>query len=78
MLALVLASSALAPPSHSSDSGVLLASLLHVSEPRRTALLVLDAHDMRQLARAEVTTDATIAKDFHGLFAASGAAVHGY
>ena len=60
------------------DAGVLLASLLHVSDRRRTALLVLDAATMRELARAEVSTEANIAKDFHGVFAAAGEAVHGF
>jgi len=60
------------------DDGVLLASLLHVDDPCRVALVVLDAANMQELARADVTTDATVAKDFHGLFAASGDSVHGY
>ena len=60
------------------DAGVLLASLLHVSDRRRTALLVLEAATMQELARAEVSTEADIAKDFHGVFAASGEAVHGF
>ena len=62
--------------SDAEDAGVLLASLLHVADPRRTALLVLDAQSMTELARADVTADAAIAKDFHGLFAAAGDGVH--
>ncbi|XP_043197396.1 carotenoid isomerooxygenase-like isoform X1 [Amphibalanus amphitrite] len=64
------------PGATSEDSGLILASLLHVTEPRRTALVVLNAETMEELARAEVETDAVIAKDFHGLFAAVSEAVH--
>ncbi|XP_037074657.1 retinal Mueller cells isomerohydrolase-like isoform X2 [Pollicipes pollicipes] len=67
-----------APGADAEDAGLLLASLLHVEDPRRASLLVLDATNMGELARAEVRTDATLAKDFHGLFAASGATVHAY
>ncbi|XP_037074586.1 retinal Mueller cells isomerohydrolase-like [Pollicipes pollicipes] len=67
-----------APGADAEDAGLLLASLLHVEDQRRASLLVLDATNMGELARAEVRTDATLAKDFHGLFAASGAAVHAY
>ncbi|XP_033644026.1 beta,beta-carotene 9',10'-oxygenase-like [Asterias rubens] len=55
-----------APDSTDEDDGVVLSSVVSVREDRPSFLLVLDARDFTEIARAEV--DAEVAYGLHGLF----------
>lgn len=54
------------PDGTSEDDGVLLSVILSTEEDRRPYLLVLDARDMHEVARA--TIDVYLCRDMHGTF----------
>ncbi|XP_042872325.1 carotenoid isomerooxygenase-like [Penaeus japonicus] len=60
------------------DDGVVLTLLLHKTNPRTVALLVLDAKDFNQIAKVEFETQGTVTPTFHGQFVSSFDQVHGY
>ncbi len=58
------------PGATAEDDGVLVSALIR-GEPksaRSTALLVLDARDLRELARAEFVCEGPVPKPLHGYF----------
>lgn len=54
------------PDSKDEDDGILLASLLHDDVESKVTLLVLNAKDMRELARVEFNTNSAVTNSFHG------------
>lgn len=48
--------------------GVILSAILNESDENRGFLLVLDAKNFIELARAEFQTPSAIPTDFHGMF----------
>ncbi|XP_042872326.1 beta,beta-carotene 15,15'-dioxygenase-like [Penaeus japonicus] len=60
------------------DDGVVLTLLLHKTNPRTVALLVLDAKDFNQIAKVEFETQGTVTPTFHGQFVSSFDQIHGY
>ncbi len=60
------------------DDGVILVALLHVDEPQKTTLLILDAKDLKELAQVEFKTEGAVPTTFHGQWAQTGEKVHTY
>lgn len=50
------------------DDGVLLGTVLHSDDKKKVTLLVLNAADMTELARATFTTASDVPRSLHGCF----------
>lgn len=66
------------PDATREDDGVLLSILLHKTNLRQLALVVLDAATLTETARADFTSEGTVSGTFHGQFIAADAACHAY
>merc|ERR1711915_38885 len=60
------------------DNGVLITILLHRTETEKCALLVLDARNMKELARVNFTAEGTVSATFHGQFVDRNEKTHLY
>ena len=60
------------------DDGVVLAALLYEDDQYKTSLLVLDAKDMKELARVDFKAHGPVTATFHGLYAGDNDKVHFY
>ncbi|KAK7073959.1 Beta,beta-carotene 9',10'-oxygenase [Halocaridina rubra] len=60
------------------DSGVLLTLLLHRQEEEHHVLLILDAHDLKEIARSHFSILGAATPTFHGQFISFNDEVHGY
>ena len=49
-------------------SGVLLAPILSLTDEVQSALLILNAKDMTEIARAEIPANVKVPFTFHGFF----------
>lgn len=67
-----------APGATEEDDGVVLSTLLKINDLRYVALLVLDAKNMKQLARVKFTADGAVTYPFHGQFVDPRQEVHAY
>ncbi|XP_050733684.1 beta,beta-carotene 15,15'-dioxygenase-like isoform X1 [Eriocheir sinensis] len=67
-----------APGATEEDDGVVLSTLLKINDLRYVALLVLDARNMKQLARVEFTAEGDVTFPFHGQFVDPRQDVHAY
>ncbi|XP_071512555.1 carotenoid isomerooxygenase-like [Panulirus ornatus] len=56
------------PGGSAEDDGVILATFLHSNDKRKTTLLVLNAADMSEMARAVFTTPSEVPRSLHGHF----------
>ncbi|XP_050736587.1 carotenoid isomerooxygenase-like [Eriocheir sinensis] len=56
------------PGATAEDDGVLLGTVLHSGDKRKVTLLVLNAADMTELARATFTTASDVPRSLHGCF----------
>lgn len=56
------------PNSTVEDDGVILFSVLYDDNDQKVSLIVLDAQNFNELARADFLTESTITPDFHGMF----------
>ncbi|XP_067124559.1 carotenoid-cleaving dioxygenase, mitochondrial-like [Centruroides vittatus] len=56
------------PNSIVEDEGVILFSVLYDDNEEKVSLVILDAQNFREVARADFMTGSTITPDFHGLF----------
>lgn len=66
------------PGATDEDDGIILSTLLKLSDSRYVALLVLDAKDMTQLARVRFTAEGEVTFPFHGQFVDPRQDVHAY
>ncbi|KAK7086278.1 Beta,beta-carotene 15,15'-monooxygenase [Halocaridina rubra] len=67
-----------APGAVEEDDGVILSTLLNKANPLYVALLVLNAKDMKELARVEFHTKGAVTPTFHGQYVAVGEIFHTY
>lgn len=67
-----------APDATEEDQGVILSTLLDKNDPRYVALLVLDARDMSEVARAEFAANDVVTSTFHGQFVGAHESSHSY
>ncbi|XP_063588330.1 beta,beta-carotene 15,15'-dioxygenase-like isoform X2 [Penaeus indicus] len=56
------------PGATAEDDGVLLLTALHSDDRKKTTLMVLDATEMKEMARVEFMTPSDVTKALHGLF----------
>merc|ERR1712002_609148 len=66
------------PGQEGEDSGVVLTILLHKEEEKHLNLLVLDARDLSEIARAHFDIPGTATPTFHGQFVNFNDMFHGY
>ncbi|XP_076031464.1 carotenoid-cleaving dioxygenase, mitochondrial-like [Oratosquilla oratoria] len=66
------------PGATEEDDGVVLASLLNEMESKEVLMVVLDGKTFKELAVVNFKTAGVVTKEFHGLFARAGDAVHRY
>ncbi|XP_018009676.1 beta,beta-carotene 15,15'-dioxygenase isoform X2 [Hyalella azteca] len=60
------------------DDGVLLSILISKNKPKELALIVLNAQDMKEMARVDFIASGAVTSTFHGQFIASKGEVHAY
>ena len=66
------------PEATDEDDGIILSTLLKLSDPSYVALLVLDAKNMTQLARVRFRADGDVTYPFHGQFIDPRQDIHSY
>jgi carotenoid cleavage dioxygenase-like enzyme len=60
------------------DDGVILSGLLHEENPNSVTLLILNAKDMKELAKVKFDTVGPVSSTFHGMWAHDGEKIHTY
>lgn len=66
------------PDSTAEDDGAVITILLHKSDPRKLALLVLDAVTLTEMARVKFVAEGTVTPTFHGQFIRADDKAHTY
>ncbi|XP_066944719.1 beta,beta-carotene 15,15'-dioxygenase-like [Macrobrachium rosenbergii] len=67
-----------APDATEEDDGVVLSTLLSKSDPLYVALLVLDAKDMKEMARVEFRARGKVTSTFHGQYVGAQEGIHAF
>lgn len=66
------------PESTEEDDGCVIFSAVDMKDPKKVLLVILNASTFQEEAAVEFSALGTITKDFHGIFAFEGDAIHRY
>lgn len=66
------------PDGEKEDDGVIVTILIHKTNSKQLALLVLDASTMQEMARVNFTASGTVTPSFHGQFICAAKDTHRY